>query len=202
MAVFLKIEVVNLVFLMTFFVTSSSLTVCSRLILRQMLIRLRLRGRNLRHALIVGTNPRAIEFARKIESKAELGYRIVGFVDDHWAGIREFQKTGYAHVINFEEFPVFLREYVVDEVVIGLPMNSYYQQASRIVALCEEQGIIVRFFSSLFNPKLARCRTEQEDDSVITLFAGATEGWPILAKRALDFVLLWLYSSFSSPCFC
>ena len=135
MAVFLKIEVVNLVFLMTFFVTSSSLTVCSRLILRQMLIRLRLRGRNLRHALIVGTNPRAIEFARKIESKAELGYRIVGFVDDHWAGIREFQKTGYAHVVNFEEFPVFLREHVVDEVVIGLlaeiQTRTYHESSNK-----------------------------------------------------------------------
>ena len=40
-----------------------------------MLLRqVRLRGHNLRHVLILGTNPRAVEFARKIESKPELGY--------------------------------------------------------------------------------------------------------------------------------
>src|SRR5438093_5901194 len=189
-AVFLSIDIVSSLFLAIFWVGSSTLTISSRLILRHMLVRLRLHGRNLRHVLIVGTNPLAIEFARKIESKAELGYRIIGFVDDHWGGTKEFQKTGYTHVVNFEEFPAFLREHVVDEVIIGLPMNSYYQQASRIVSLCEEQGIIIRFLSSLFNPKLARCRTEQaEDDSVITLSNGPTEGWPILAKRALDFLL-------------
>jgi exopolysaccharide biosynthesis polyprenyl glycosylphosphotransferase len=141
--------------------------------------------------LIVGTNPRAVEFARKIEKKPELGYRIIGFVDDNWDGIGEFRKTGYVLVADFNAFSVLLRDRVIHEVVIGLPVNSYYEQASRVVALCEEQGIIVRLLlSSIFNLKLARSKIEQlEDDSVITLYMGTMEGWQVLAKRVLDFIL-------------
>jgi hypothetical protein len=38
----------------------------------------------------------------------------------------------------------------VDEVVIALPMKSLYQEASKIFAACEEQGIIVRNLSDIF----------------------------------------------------
>jgi len=54
-------------------------------------------------------------------------------------------------------------------------------------ALCEEQGIITRFLSSIFNLKLARSRAEEfGDESLITLYSGAAEGWSLLIKRLLD----------------
>jgi exopolysaccharide biosynthesis polyprenyl glycosylphosphotransferase len=140
--------------------------------------------------LIVGTNSRAVRFARKIEKKPELGYRIIGFVDDNWTGIGEFRKTGYALVADFSAFRALLRDHVIHEVVIGLPVNSYYQQASRIVTLCQEQGIIVRFLSGIFNLKWARSEIEHfEDDSVMTVYTGATDGWQVLVKRMVDFSL-------------
>jgi lipopolysaccharide/colanic/teichoic acid biosynthesis glycosyltransferase len=108
-------------------------------------------------------------------------------VDDEWAGIGEFRKTGYPLVADFNDFPALLRDHVIHEVVIGLPVNSFYQQASRIVALCENQGIIVRFLSSIFNLQLVRSKTEPfEDDLVITVYPGAIDGWPVLVKRMLD----------------
>lgn len=201
-SVFLHIQIVTPAFILVFWVASGATTVSSRLVLRHILEGLRLRGRNLRHVLIVGTNSRALDFARKIESKPELGYRIIGFVDDHWSGISELGKSGYSRVVGLKEFPNFLREHVVDEVIVGLPMNSFYQQASVIVAHCEEQGIITRFLSNIFNPKLARCKSEQlEDDSVITLYTGAMEGWPIVAKRALDFSLSLVLLIILAPLF-
>jgi FlaA1/EpsC-like NDP-sugar epimerase len=171
-ATLFRIQMVSPPFVAVFWTASSTIAISSRLMLRYGLERARIRGRNLRHMLVVGTNPRAVGFARKIEKKPELGYRIIGFVDDKWAGIGEFRKTGYALVADFNAFHALLRDRVIHEVVIGLPVNSYYQQASRIVALCEEQGIIVRLLlSSIFNLKLARSKTEQfEDDSVITLY--------------------------------
>jgi len=186
----LSVEVVTPVFLAVFWCTSSVITICSRIALSQILKRIRLSGRNLRHLLIVGTNPRAVSFARRIEAKPEVGYRLLGFADDRWPGIGDLNKTGCRLVAALDELPAFFRNQVVDEVVVGLPMGSFYQQGSRIVALCEEQGIIVRFLSSIFNPKLARFSTEyMEDDSVITLYTGAMAGGPVIAKRALDFSL-------------
>ena len=37
--------------------------------------------------LILGTNPRAVDFARRISAKQERGYRLLGFVDDDWPGL-------------------------------------------------------------------------------------------------------------------
>jgi exopolysaccharide biosynthesis polyprenyl glycosylphosphotransferase len=201
---FLNIDIVTPtpVFLTVFWGGSSAISITSRLVLRYFLERVRLRGRNLRHVLIVGTNLRAVEFARKIESKPELGYRLVGFVDDHWHGTEEFRRNGYKLIVNFNEFPAFLREHVVDEVVLGLPMNSSYQQASRVVAICEEQGIIVRFLSSIFNPKLARSKAEfNDEESVIALCPSAIEGWPVVLKRVLDFCMSFVLLVVLSPLF-
>lgn len=189
-SILFRIKMVNPTFVAVFWTASSAIAISSRLMLRYALEQIRIRGRNLRHMLIVGTNPRATRFARKMEKKPELGYRIIGFVDENWAGIGEFQKTGYARLIDFNNFPAFIRDHVVDEVVICLPVKSYYHQTSQIVALCEEQGIIVRFLSNIFNLKTARSKAEQfEDDSVITVYTGAVHGWPVLVKRMLDFSL-------------
>src|SRR5262249_32323278 len=93
-------------------------------------------------------------------------------------------------------------EHVVDEVVIALPVSSSYQQASRIVALCEEQGIIVRFLSNIFNPRLAWSRAELiEDESMIALYTGAMDGWPVVVKRVLDFAVSLILLIVLSPIF-
>ncbi len=71
-SLFLKLVMISPGFVLVFWIGSSGLTVLGRLVLRSILERFRLRGRNLRHMLIVGTNPRSIQFARKIEAKPEL----------------------------------------------------------------------------------------------------------------------------------
>jgi exopolysaccharide biosynthesis polyprenyl glycosylphosphotransferase len=185
-----RIGIVTLVFVVVFWLTSSTITILYRLVLRSFLTWIRARGRNSRQVVIVGTNRRALRFARSIESRPELGYRLVGFVDDEWAGSEEFRGSGYPVVADYLHFPSFLRERVVDEVALALPMNSLYLQASRIAARCKEQGIIVRFLSNIFD-----LRQEQSDgdsfdqDMVVTPYPYQFEGWPIVIKRALDIVI-------------
>ena len=60
MAVLFKIRMVTPIFLGTFWVASSGITILSRLIMRYILGQIRIRGRNLRYLLIIGTNPRAV----------------------------------------------------------------------------------------------------------------------------------------------
>ena len=56
--------------------------------------------------------------------------------------------------------------------------------------MCEQQGIIVRLLSDLFDLKTTRPLAEDFDDAaVITHYAGPAHGWPVLVKRALDIVL-------------
>jgi exopolysaccharide biosynthesis polyprenyl glycosylphosphotransferase len=183
-----RLEMLTPWFAMGFWSLSSAALISSRLVGRHLLSRLRVLGRNLRQMVIVGTNPRAVHFARKIAATPALGYHVLGFVDRPWAGWGEFRKSGYPLASDFERFPAFLRERVVDEVVIALPMKSMYAQAARVAALCEEQGIIVRLLANFFNLKLARSRAEEfEHVSVITLGSSSMAGWQLLGKRLLDF---------------
>src|SRR5580704_3240554 len=86
MATFFRVKMITPSFLAVFWMVASSAIIFSRLALREFLRRARMRGRNLRHLVIVGTNPRAVEFARAIEGRPELGYQLVGFVDQAWSG--------------------------------------------------------------------------------------------------------------------
>jgi len=152
--------------------------------------------------LIVGTNPRAIQFAQKIEAKTDLGYRVIGFVDDEYAENGGFKKSNYELVASLNNFSTYLKDHVVDEVVISLPMKSFYDQAARIVALCKEQGIIIRLLSDMFNINLGRSEVDRlEDDSVVTVATGAMEGLPVLVKRVLDFCLSSILIIILSPLF-
>ena len=201
-AILFGISLVTPVFLLVFWSGASVITILSRSMLRSVLKSLRRRGRNLRQMLIVGTNPRAIRFARKVEARPERGYRIMGFVDDDFAGSREFRKAGYSLVCNLKEFPNFVRSHVVDEVLVCLPLGSHYVEASQIVASCEEQGIMVRILSDLFDLKLAHSKMDQpEGESIITLSTGNIGGWEIVLKRAFDLVASIALIILSSPVF-
>jgi exopolysaccharide biosynthesis polyprenyl glycosylphosphotransferase len=182
------IRMASIPFVAVFWVLSTLLLVCSRLALRAVLKQTRLRGRNLRHMLIVGSNARAVQFADKIQARPELGYRVIGFADEPWDGIGQLRQSGYSLACDLESLPEFLRRSVVDEVVIALPIRSFHDDASRIAALCEEQGILSRLLTNIFNLKLAQSRAEVlGGDSWITHSTGASEGWPLVLKRMLDF---------------
>ncbi len=186
----LHIQMVTPEFILIFWAASSAIVAASRLVLRYGLERVRSRGRNVRYLVVVGTNCRAVRFAQRIQARPELGYRLVGFVDDHWFGLGEFRKNGYTLVSDLKGFLPYLREHVIDEVVIALPMESSYAEASRIAAVCEEQGIIVRLLADLFNLRLARSKAaEFEGDAVITLSTGSPDGWQHVLKRLLDVTL-------------
>ncbi len=195
------IQLVTSLFLITFWSGTTLITIGSRTLLRIFLAQTRLRGRNLRDMLIVGTNDRAVGFARKIQAQPELGYRIIGFADQLWTGLEGFQRSGYPLVCDLRGIPEFLRRSVVDEVMIALPVRSFHDDASRIAAVCEEQGIIFRVLSNIFNLKLARSRAEEfEGTSLITHYTGGiAEGWPLLIKRVLDFLIALMVLIFLSP---
>jgi exopolysaccharide biosynthesis polyprenyl glycosylphosphotransferase len=189
-AILFHIRLVTPQFVAVFWLASSGLAVANRLLTRLLLARARRGGRNLRNILIVGTNPRAEDYARKVEARPDLGFTIVGFVDDEWSGLAAFERSGREVVTSPGCLAEYLRDNVVDEVVIALPLGSTYVQCARIIGICEEQGIVVRFLPDLFKLKLAKATVEMfADDPVVTIWTGALGGWSVLAKRAFDVVV-------------
>jgi exopolysaccharide biosynthesis polyprenyl glycosylphosphotransferase len=176
--------------LLLFWSISTDAVLLSRRLLRYLLGQMRRRGRNTRQILIVGTNPRAMMLARELEAQPMLGYRIVGFVDKTWPGTEEFGKSGYAFACDFQGFQSYVRANVVDEVVITLPIKSFYREAAAIAAVCNEQGVLTHFLSNLFDLKQAPSRRDSLDyDSLVTVNAGPSRGWALAVKRVLDVVI-------------
>jgi exopolysaccharide biosynthesis polyprenyl glycosylphosphotransferase len=174
-------------FIVVFWLLCSVLILTSRMLVRYFLHTIRRRGLNLRHMLVLGTNSRAIGFAKHVASKPQLGYRLLGFVDDEWHGLREFREGDHALCCDFGGLAEYLRNNVVDEVAIYLPLQSFYEHVTQVVALCEQHGIIMRFDSDIFNLKIARPRADDFDGfSHITSYVGSLDGYSILAKRVLD----------------
>ena len=189
-SVVLKFQMVKAGFVAIFWISSTLLVAGSRLALRTVLRNLRMRGRNLRNMLIVGSNRRAIEFARSIQSKPELGYRILGFADEPWPGTAQLSRYSWSLVSNLEQLRIYLRRNIVDEVVLALPFRSFHTYASDIAAACEQQGIIIRVLYSPFDlPNTSPMAEHLEGAAVITHQSGIVDGWPLLIKRFIDLTL-------------
>jgi exopolysaccharide biosynthesis polyprenyl glycosylphosphotransferase len=184
-----QVHMITFPFIVQFFALSSALLILCRVLIREFLAFVRIHGRNLRHVLIVGTNSRAEEFARTIANRPDLGYQLIGFADDEWLGNEEFSKNGNAVVTGLDRFSEFLRERIVDEVVIALPMKSCYSQAARIVGECQEQGVMVHTLNSLFDCQQGRLDAKQLDALHLSTYSTTVcEGWPSVFKRLLDII--------------
>ena len=187
-------------FLLVFWIILSLSVITSRLLLQYWLAVVRRHGRNLRYMLILGTNPRAIEFARKIQASPERGYELLGFVDEDWAGTDAFNETGFKLRCDYAGLAEFLRRNVVDEVAIYLPLRSFYEHSSQVAALCEQHGMVMRFASDIFGLKTARSRAEEFDgDQHIAAYTGVRDGWPLVIKRILDVALSCVLLILLSP---
>jgi exopolysaccharide biosynthesis polyprenyl glycosylphosphotransferase len=174
-------------FFVTFFIFSTGTTIVARLLMRLILERLRLRGRNLRSLLVVGTNSRAIRFAETVKRRPELGYYVEGFVDEDWDGMESFLGGGGKLVAGLKNLGSYLGSHVVDEVVVALPVSSAYIHSKRIVSLCMEQGITVRFISQIFDPRLAKGKMDVfQEEPMITLMAEPDRGFAKVAKKLID----------------
>lgn len=161
-----------------------------RMTIRLAATRVRSHGRNLRHMLILGTNPRAVGFACHISTRAELGYRILGFVDDEWPGMPDLAATGFRLVSDSAGLAEYLRRNIVDEVVFYLPLVSFYRHHSEVAQLCEQHGITMRLNSDIFGSPNTRWRAEEFDgDQYIATYTLHSELWPHAIKRVLDITI-------------
>ena len=197
-----EISVVTPLFLFTFWLTSTLVSILVRFTVGYVVMRVAARDINLRRVLIVGTNARALEFAERMRVRPDMGFHVIGFVDDEWSGIDQVRVSGFPILASLAEVPSIFRSHVVDEVAIALPVKSLYGRISEIFALCEEQGIVVRFVREMFDSRLGRSQTEEfEDGHIMTFYTGGMHGWAVGVKRVLDVCLSMILLVVLSPVF-
>jgi exopolysaccharide biosynthesis polyprenyl glycosylphosphotransferase len=183
----LHIQMVTVAFALVLWIVCSWAMFSGRLLARSLLGALGRRSRNARFLLVVGTNERAIEFADYVRERPELGYHIVGFVDDDWPGIQNFEATGHTRCCSFSGLADFIRHHVVDEVTIHLPLRSYYEHAVQLISLCEQHGIVIRVDSQIFKLRNQDSSTLMLDEnSQVVAVVSSAKAWPALIKRFID----------------
>lgn len=138
--------------------------------------------------LIVGAGEVGRRLMRNIVAQPELGYQVVGFVDDdpdkNRTDIGRFKALG-----GIDNLPRVVQEEAIDEVIITLPW-MYHRKILGIMRQCEREQVRARIVPDLF--QLALSRVDIEDLGGIPII-GVKEisitGWNLALKRAGDLVV-------------
>jgi exopolysaccharide biosynthesis polyprenyl glycosylphosphotransferase len=160
----------------------------SRLIKRWVWGSLMRRGMGVDRMLIVGAGEVGRRLMRNIVAQPELGYRVIGFVDDdpekNRTDIGRFKALG-----EIDSLPRVVQEEGIDEVIITLPW-IYHRRILGIMRQCERERVRARIVPDLF--QLALSRVDIEDLGGIPII-GVKEisitGWNLAFKRTSDIVL-------------
>jgi exopolysaccharide biosynthesis polyprenyl glycosylphosphotransferase len=167
-------------FLLIFFLISLGLLTVIRAYKRIILQQARMQGRNLRSVIVVGNGPRGQKRARQIDEYPEFGYHFLGFVDD---------VKGENVLGEIDQIRDILVNNVVDELIVCLPIKTFYEKMENIVKAAEEQGITVRVYSDLFNMRLAKAVPgEFGETPMLSLYTGPARDWRMIVKSVIDFV--------------
>ena len=171
-----------------------------RFVLGVVLGRLRRRGIGVQNLLIVGAGERGRALMRTIVARPELGYRVIGFLDDDPA----------RNATNLGRFPALgainglariLSEQRPDEVIVTLSADRHLQ-ILRILNECEKHKVRVKVVPDLYEMTLNRVAVD--DINGIPLI-GVREvnirGWNFAVKRAIDIVLCLVTAVVLSPLF-
>jgi exopolysaccharide biosynthesis polyprenyl glycosylphosphotransferase len=161
-----------------------------RAILRMSLKHVRSRGYNYRQVLIVGRNERAARLVRRIELYPELGLRIVGFIDAPNGEYQHQHGDSMQNLGSLADCERIVRDYVVDEVFITLPIKSFYCEIERIIKVCETVGIEAKIPMDIFRLHASKATISRYlDMAVIDLYTSPRMNIELLLKRIMDIII-------------
>jgi exopolysaccharide biosynthesis polyprenyl glycosylphosphotransferase len=171
-----------------------------RFVLGVALGRLRSRGVGVESLLIVGASERGRALMRTIVARPELGYRVIGFLDDDPA----------RNTTNLGRFPALgaisglariLSEKRPDEVIVTLSADRHLQ-ILRILNECEKHQTRVKVVPDLYEMTLNRVAVDDINGiPLIGVREVTIRGWNFAVKRAIDIGLCLVTAVVLSPLF-
>ncbi|HEY8884981.1 MAG TPA: sugar transferase [Chloroflexota bacterium] len=146
---------------------------------------LRRRGIGLRRVLVVGGGPLGVMIMQNVVAQPELGYQIIGFVDDEpRLSLGRIQYLGTA-----ADTSRLIAQNDADEVFIALPSASHRQITELLIA-CGRQRVSFRIVPDFYELSLNQVDvTEINGIPLIGLRDGSLRGSGPLAKRLLDLIV-------------
>jgi exopolysaccharide biosynthesis polyprenyl glycosylphosphotransferase len=144
-------------------------------------------GRAERPVLIVGTGVPAIRLLQKLQDHPEVGYRVVGFLDDV-PEVPEKDVAGHPVLGRLEDLRSVVSEHAVEEVFVALPSLGHTRMLS-LVLDAEDLGVTCRVATHLFEVLTAGTQIDLVDDlPLVRLGRERVHSVYEPAKRVFDLV--------------
>ena len=159
---------------------------------------LRRRGYGVQRVLIVGAGETGRAVMRNIVAQPELGYVVVGFVDDKPE--RGNRNIGRLKALGgTDRIAEVVGDHAVDEVIITLPWQ-YHRRIMSIMAQCERARVSVRIVPDMFQMSLSHVDIDDLNGiPLIGLKSVSIRGWNLAIKRAIDMAVAGLGLLVLSP---
>ncbi len=154
--------------------------------LRRYLHRMWASGQNVRRVLVAGAGELGQTVAQALRTHSELGYRVVGFVDDkeQRPAIGDLPVLG--PLDRFLELAVSER---VDELYVALPLDEHAKLPG-LIQRASNECIDLKVVPDLVQYAAIRAELEDLDGiPIVSLNEVPLRGWSSMAKRAMDVVL-------------
>lgn len=114
-----------------------------RFILRKM----REKGFNIKYVLIIGAGKLGRTFAQKVLGDRQLGYKVIGYVDDY---VTENDWDDIPILGTTKDLESIFSSLQVDEVIIALP-NGSFRRIDAVIDVCEFNGVKTQIIPDYFH---------------------------------------------------
>ncbi len=143
------------------------------------------RGIGLRNILIAGAGQLGRTVADKFIDHQELGFRVVGFLDDRLRG--EFSgHRGIPIVGGLDEIADVVKRMTVDSLYIALPLEAH-KKIRELVAFAHREALDAKVAWDYLTDASIRAGVEDLDGMpIVSLSEPPIRGWHWLAKRIMD----------------
>ena len=169
-----------------FLVVNVLLAFTMREVVRTQLRRRWRHGIGLRRVLIVGAGDLGRLVADRILEHGELGFRLVGFIDDRFATTDAIGYRGIPSLGALPDAPDVCSREHIDELYIALPLEEHVKMLS-VVEFASREVIEVHVVPDLLQFIALRSRLEDLDGlPIISINDVPLRGFNSLVKRAVD----------------
>ncbi|UOF91469.1 undecaprenyl-phosphate glucose phosphotransferase [Fodinisporobacter ferrooxydans] len=111
-----------------------------RLVLRMVLRRIRAKGFNKKHILIIGAGELGQRFLQSLREHPEFGYEALGFLDDALLHAKNTEVDGVPILGTLDKYKSLIEKHHLDQVFIALPLSAHPRLAE-LIASSERMGI-------------------------------------------------------------
>ena len=163
----------------------------ARLVRSMALTRLRAAGQGVDRVVIIGAGEVGRTVMRNLIAQPELGYRVVGFLDDDPA--KSSTDIGPIRALGtLDELPQAIKTNSIDQVIITLPWQ-YHRKVIRLVTEAEQAGVRARVVPDLFQLSLGGVDVEAVNGiPLISIKESALTGFNRALKRIVDVIIAGL----------